>query len=172
MVAAVAVGPMREQVCAFFGVADPGDGAVLRRGSLEARLLPFMPQARFDELLWACAWNFVRGEDSMVRAQWAARPLVWHIYRQEARAHELKLDAFLDIYLAGLDPATAEALRRFWWAWNQHDTPTAVSVRAAWEVLQPRWQRLAEHAEAWSARLAGTGDLAGNLMQFCDKRLK
>ncbi|MCK7501685.1 MAG: elongation factor P maturation arginine rhamnosyltransferase EarP [Comamonadaceae bacterium] len=27
--------------------------------------------------------NFVRGEDSFVRAQWAARPLVWQIYPQQ-----------------------------------------------------------------------------------------
>ena len=32
--------------------------------------------------LWACDLNFVRGEDSFVRAQWAAQPFVWHIYPQ------------------------------------------------------------------------------------------
>jgi hypothetical protein len=65
------------------------------RGGLEIRLLPFLEQAAYDELLWLCDLNFVRGEDSFVRAQWAARPLVWHIYPQQEAAHLIKLDAFL-----------------------------------------------------------------------------
>src|SRR5690242_19650822 len=32
---------------------------------------PFVPQDRYDEVLWSCDVNFVRGEDSFVRAQWA-----------------------------------------------------------------------------------------------------
>ena len=47
--------------------------------------LPFLPQASFDRLLWACDVNFVRGEDSFVRAQWAGRPFVWQIYPQSGR---------------------------------------------------------------------------------------
>ena len=172
MVAAVPVGPLRKQVCAFFGVEDPGDGATLQRGSLEVRLLPFLPQERFDELLWACGWNFVRGEDSMVRAQWAARPLIWQLYPQEALAHEKKLEAFLDIYCTALDRETAEAFRRFTRAWNQIETPDRLNLQREWEVLGPRWKRLAKHAGTWLARLAETGELAENLVQFCAKRLK
>jgi uncharacterized repeat protein (TIGR03837 family) len=60
-------------------------GDIVRRGALEIRLLPFLEQPAYDELLWLCDLNFVRGEDSFVRAQWAARPLVWHIYRNRRR---------------------------------------------------------------------------------------
>ena len=77
-----------------------------------------VPQADYDCLLWSCDLNFVRGEDSFVRAQWAARPFVWHIYPQEDDAHRVKLDAFLDCYLAGLPATHAETVRRFWYAWN------------------------------------------------------
>ena len=35
---------------------------------------PFLAQDRYDQLLWACDVNFVRGEDSFVRAQWAGGP--------------------------------------------------------------------------------------------------
>jgi uncharacterized repeat protein (TIGR03837 family) len=49
----------------------------------------------YDELLWSCDLNFVRGEDSFVRAQWAGKPFVWHIYPQADDVHRVKLDAFL-----------------------------------------------------------------------------
>jgi uncharacterized repeat protein (TIGR03837 family) len=72
-----------------------GSGDIIRRGRLEVRILPFVEQDRYDCLLWLCDLNFVRGEDSFVRAQWAARPLVWQIYPQQEAAHLIKLDAFL-----------------------------------------------------------------------------
>lgn len=66
------------------------------QGALTVHWLPFMPQAQFDELLWACDLNIVRGEDSLVRALWAARPFLWHIYPQHDDAHHGKLQAFMD----------------------------------------------------------------------------
>jgi Uncharacterized protein conserved in bacteria len=74
-------------------------GQITSRGSLSIYALPYIPQQRFDELLWAADVCIVRGEDSFVRAQWAAKPFVWHIYPQEDSAHDRKLDAFLDLYL-------------------------------------------------------------------------
>ena len=74
--------------------------------------LPYTDQDGFDEMLWACDLNFVRGEDSLVRALWAGQPLVWHIYPQHDSAHHAKLDAFLDWLQA------PESLRRFHRVWN------------------------------------------------------
>ena len=34
--------------------------------------LPWLTQADYDHLLWSCELNFVRGEDSLVRACWAS----------------------------------------------------------------------------------------------------
>jgi hypothetical protein len=67
--------------------------------------------------LWACDLNFVRGEDSFVRAQWAERPFVWHIYPQQDDAHLEKLMPS-ERYLAGWthrSPCAAD----FWHAWNR-----------------------------------------------------
>ena len=89
-----------------------------RRGSLEVRVLPFLPQAWYDELLWACDFNFVRGEDSFVRAQWAARPLVWQPYRQDDGAHQRKLEAFMARYREGLNSGPADAFNAFTRCWN------------------------------------------------------
>lgn len=74
--------------------------------------LPYTSQDGFDEMLWACDLNFVRGEDSLVRALWAGQPLVWHIYPQDDDAHHAKLEAFLDWLQA------PESLRRFHRVWN------------------------------------------------------
>ena len=74
--------------------------------------------AGYDALLWASDINFVRGEDSFVRAQWAAKPFVWHIYPQADDAHLPKLDAALAHYARSLPADARDALARFWHAWN------------------------------------------------------
>lgn len=74
--------------------------------------LPYTTQNGFDEMLWACDLNFVRGEDSLVRALWAGQPFVWHIYPQDDNAHHAKLEAFLNWMQA------PESLRRAHRVWN------------------------------------------------------
>ncbi len=172
VVAAVPRSRLRPQVCGYLGASDPGDGATLTKGSLEVRFLPFLPQPEYDELLWACDWNFVRGEDSFVRAQWAQRPFVWHIYPQQEEAHRIKLDAFLDAYCGGLDPGLTVALRRFWHGWNGSQGSGVRKLSSEWNVLASARARFRAHADAWAARLALPGDLAGNLAQYCEERLK
>ena len=82
--------------------------------------LPLLNQRDFDHLLWACQLNFVRGEDSLVRALWAGQPFVWQIYPQHDNAHHAKLAAFLRWLQA---PAS---LRAFHLAWNGIDSQPAV----------------------------------------------
>lgn len=91
------------------------EAALATRGSAPQPawdLLPSLPQSGFDELLWACDLNFVRGEDSLVRALWAGRPFVWQIYPQHDGVHLDKLAAFLD----WLD--APPSLRQAHTAWN------------------------------------------------------
>ena len=98
--------------------SDLQPGNLTRIGRLSLAFLPFLPQPDYDRLLAACDLNFVRGEDSFVRAQWAAQPFVWHIYQQDEDAHLPKLAAFLDLYTHDLAPAENAALRNFWRAWR------------------------------------------------------
>ena len=154
---------------AFFGTDSLAPGAVLRKAGLEVRIFPFLDQDQYDRLLWACDLNLVRGEDSFVRGQWAARPLLWQIYPQQEDAHQPKLQAFLDLYCAGLAAETTAALTRLWQAWNNGDD---VEVEAAWPGFWARKIELQGHARRWARQLAGTGDLANNLAQFCDNLLK
>ena len=82
-------------------------------GSLRICYLPAITQLQYDELLWACDLNFVRGEDSLVRALWAGKPFVWQIYPQDDGAHHIKLEAFLQ-FLGANDSWAA-----FHRAWNR-----------------------------------------------------
>ena len=153
----------------FFGHALPLAGGMFRKAGLEVAIFPFLDQDRYDCLLWACDLNLVRGEDSFVRAQWAARPLVWQIYPQEEGAHWPKLEAFLGLYCQGLPPATAAALATFWRAWNEGD---AAAVEAAWSGFWGQRLELEAHARRWTAQLARAGNLANNLAQFAENLLK
>ncbi|HSH91517.1 MAG TPA: elongation factor P maturation arginine rhamnosyltransferase EarP [Ramlibacter sp.] len=83
-----------------------------RSSTLAITNLPLLSQVDFDHLLWAGDFNFVRGEDSLVRALWAGKPMAWQAYPQRDDAHRAKLLAFLDWLEA---PAP---LREFHLAWN------------------------------------------------------
>ncbi|WP_374981458.1 elongation factor P maturation arginine rhamnosyltransferase EarP [Pseudomonas solani] len=148
-------------VARWLGVDSLAVGAKGQRGNLSVQVLPFMPQDDYDRLLWCCDFNAVRGEDSFVRAQWAGRPLFWHIYQQEEDVHLEKLEAFLALYVAGLDDAPAQALLAAWRAWNQGG-----DMGAAWLALQPFEAQLQAHAEQWCGLQAGRRDLAAGLVHF------
>ena len=120
--------------------------------------LPLLSQTDFDHLLWACDLNFVRGEDSLVRALWAGRPLVWQLYPQADLAHRAKLQAWLDAVQA------PPSLRMFHEVWNGlADQALTGTDLAAWVPA----------ARATHSRLAAQPDLASRLLQFvAENRLK
>jgi uncharacterized repeat protein (TIGR03837 family) len=148
-------------VQAFVGGAALA-GSSATRGALTLRVLPFVPQPDYDRLLWACDLNFVRGEDSFVRAQWAARPFVWHIYPQDENLHHKKLRAFLGRY-AGATHALG-ALEAFSLGWN--DACEIASWPAAWQDLQAALPRVAVRAGEWRREVLAHGDLTTNLLEF------
>jgi uncharacterized repeat protein (TIGR03837 family) len=170
-VAAVPEGKTTGPVLDFLGASRSRTGRTFRRGQLEVRIVPFVAQPHYDELLWACDCNFVRGEDSFVRAQWAGRPLVWQPYLQQEGAHWPKLEAFLELYCEGLPGDAASALRGLWRAWNAAgDAP--VQVDATWTPFWAHRAGLEAYARTWAARLAAAGELAEKLAQFCQDKLK
>ncbi len=151
-------GPASDQIATWFG--EPFvPGTPLRRSSLSVFPLPFLPQSRFDRLLWSCDVNFVRGEDSFVRAQWARRPFVWQIYPQSDGVHWAKLDAFLNRYLGGFEHDST--VRRFWHAWNGRG-----EITCAWPGFIARHEAIAQHTANWAISLDENGSLADNLVSF------
>jgi uncharacterized repeat protein (TIGR03837 family) len=135
-------------------------GAVWQRGNLRVHVLPFVEQERYDELLWACDVNFVRGEDSCVRAQWAAKPFIWHIYPQHDGVHLTKLEALRMRYTAGLPPETACSVRDLWLAWNG-----GPDIAGAWTHFEAQRGALTRHAAEWVWHLE-SNNLALNLLDF------
>lgn len=135
-------------------------------GNARIEPIPFLPMDAYDALLARCDINFVRGEDSFVRAQWAGKPFVWQAYRQEDEAHLDKLAAFLDRYLAGRDDDMAAAVRGMSMAWNVGD-----GVGDCWPALLARLEGIGEHNRAWARQLATRDDLASSLVKFCAARV-
>jgi len=82
------------------GVEIEKDTSLVRLGPSQIEFLPYLSQLAFDDLLERSELNFVRGEDSWVRAIWAQKPFIWQIYPQSDLAHETKLMAFLSRFEA------------------------------------------------------------------------
>ena len=120
------------------------------RSQLSFFYLDLLTQHDFDHLLWASDLNFVRGEDSVVRALWAGKPFVWQIYPQSDEAHLAKLHAFLDMLQA------PPSLRRFHEAWNGLGEELPAADPQAWSAC----------ARAARQRLQDQQDLCTQLISF------
>lgn len=145
------------RAAAALSAARPGwEQAASRQAADGCRLrpLPSLSQPDFDHLLWTCDLNFVRGEDSLVRALWAGKPFVWHIYPQHDNAHHAKLQAFLDWLDA---PAS---LRAFHLAWN--GVGATGGGWPGWAVVDS-WRPCAQAARE---RLLAQPDLVTQLLGF------
>jgi uncharacterized repeat protein (TIGR03837 family) len=148
----------------FFGVDPPKVGGRLHAGQLQVCIIPFLEQGKYDQLLWACDINFVRGEESFIRAQWAARPFVWNIYPQTERSHRLKLEAFLNLYTESMPPDLSAAVFSLWNAWNGDG-----QIINAWPVFAAQMITLTQHGNKWIRQLPPIGDLTSNLVKFSRK---
>lgn len=133
-----------------------------RNGQVWIEPSTFRPLDDYDRLLWQCDVNFVRGEDSFVRAQWAGKPFVWQIYRQDEDAHLIKLEAFLERYCAGMDGRLEAVVRRMFMAWNANE-----DLAPAWRDFVDHRLAIATHNRRWAERLASAPDLAAALVKFC-----
>jgi uncharacterized repeat protein (TIGR03837 family) len=157
------------QLAAWLSVASLQAGEFHQRGALRLHIVPFLNQDAYDCLLWACDLNFVRGEDSCVRGQWAARPLVWQAYPQADKAHWNKLNALLMHYTEGLDVEAARAVNGMWRLWNgMPDTGNMAACWAAWRTQQAVIER---HAGVWCDRLGLAGRLTRKLVDFAGNKL-
>jgi uncharacterized repeat protein (TIGR03837 family) len=129
---------------------------------LSISYLPLLSQTDYDHLLWACDLNFVRGEDSLVRALWAGKPFVWQIYPQDDDAHHNKVNAFLDWLQA------APSLRHAHQVWN--GLPGAQNNGAAVPLFTTEdvqtWQDTCQRARQ---TLLLQNDLASQLLDFIAK---
>jgi len=154
----VCPGPAMEAVARWSG-GPIASGQSLQKQSLTVHALPFLPQDAYDRLLWSCDVNFVRGEDSFVRAQWAQRPFVWQPYPQSEETHLVKLEAFLARYLQNFDEAAV--VRSCWLAWNGEG-----DVASAWRKFAANRKIIEQYGRVWACQLDQATDLVNNLVLF------
>jgi uncharacterized repeat protein (TIGR03837 family) len=133
-------------------------GQIPALSRLTSQALPHMPQEAFDAMLQTSDWNFVRGEDSLVRALWAGKPFVWQIYPQHDGAHWDKLTAFLDVLSA---PAVVRAWHLFWNAAEAGPCPPLSA--SDWQI----WQIWVHETQAV---LRQQTDLTRQLVDFVAKK--
>lgn len=152
-------GVATEAVESFLGQAAKV-GTSISRGALTVRVLPFIPQADYDKLLWACDINFVRGEDSFVRAQWANKPFIWHIYPQDENLHHVKLNAFLKTAIS-----TTTSLTALSHAWNGISNPP-LDWPEIWQAFHADLPEIALLSGNWQQKMHENGDMTSNLLKF------
>ncbi len=131
--------------------------------------LPPMSQMEFDGVLATCAFNVVRGEDSLVSALRAGAPFAWNIYAQNDGAHVVKLEAMLDAWATHLENrASLQTVQAVWRSLNGlKTTPLAMGGQAPLPSLDERalaeWQAcLSPWQRSWQAR----DNLAVQLRRF------
>lgn len=127
---------------------------------------PFLPQTEFDRLLWASEAAVIRGEDSFVRAQLAATPLLWSTYPTEDGAHRVKLDAWLGRFA----PSLPEGLREDYVRASDDWLEGALDAKAFANLLV-RAPELARGFRAWREGLLANGDLGANILRRALKGL-
>lgn len=136
----VCPGAAARQVAAARGSAS-SDRAASQPSELRVHMLPWLAQTDYDRLLWSCDLNFVRGEDSFVRAQWAGRPFVWQLYPQADGAHEAKLEAFLALHLHRAPDAISQTIADVFRAWNGLGPgPAGLPDLTTWQQQTRRWR--------------------------------
>ncbi|QYJ99825.1 elongation factor P maturation arginine rhamnosyltransferase EarP [Shewanella psychrotolerans] len=147
-------------------ITHPGQvspGQQFTYGNLTIHILPMTDQLGFDRLLWSCDFNIVRGEDSFLRAQWAAKPFIWHIYPQEEDYHLIKLRAFMALYCHNLAPEIADSWQALNLAFNE---ASENDIKQYWQKLELANLPLMHHAQKWPIDALNDTDLASRLVQF------
>src|SRR5690606_31087917 len=106
--------------------------------------------------------NCIRGEDSLVRALWAGKPLLWHIYPQDDQAHIAKLDAWL---ASSPYPSYIADLMR---SWNHHNA-AALGQQLQHAFAPANWTTWQNASKIWCHQLAQQPELAHALVAFCQQ---
>ncbi len=127
-------------------------------------------QSEFDEILQACDFNFVRGEDSFLRAHWAAAspwriPFIWQPYRQAQKAHGHKLSGWLNQVAAH---PVMEPFEDLHWAFNglkPAEYPKALNLDVAWQGFANHFEDIRQGLNDRCLALAARPSLEGCLLK-------
>ncbi len=122
---------------------------------------PFLKQKDFDRILWCSDLNFIRGEDSLVRAIWSQRPFIWQIYKQKKLVHLNKLEAWLRIYQT---PSSVAQLFRSWNMGMHKMVECNLNQALSSDWIQ--WKKLSKNSAREFEKIP---DLSKQLVELCRK---
>ncbi len=149
------------KIAQYFGKSSLSVGESLHHKNLNLHALPFLSQDDYDRLLSSCDLNFVRGEDSWIRAIWAGKPFVWQPYYQEENTHHIKLNAFLDLFYASCAPLVKQAVYKAHRGWL-----TETFSAQSWQDYLNNLHMLRLFTLKQTNALASQTDLATKLVIF------
>ncbi len=141
---------------------------MMRKANITMHFLPFLCQAEYDHLLWACDLNFVRGEDSWIRAIWAGKPFIWQPYIQTEHTHITKLNAFLEVYSSTASHEIKSLLADAHLSWSNVENSDLMSLQHMIKHLP----KLSCYAQLQANLLAEQTDLATKLVSFSENLVK
>lgn len=148
----------------FFNLSSIETGSILSKENLNVHIVPFLSQDDYDQLLASCDINFVRGEDSWIRAIWAGKPFIWQPYLQTENTHVTKLNAFLDLFYADCETHTKTAI------YNIHSAWVAGNLTAdIWQNYLGTLHVTKPFTLNKASQLATQSDLASKLVTFLQK---
>ncbi|HSI43455.1 MAG TPA: elongation factor P maturation arginine rhamnosyltransferase EarP [Methylotenera sp.] len=166
----IPIGNTVKDISSIFVDKNLDIGDVFQQGNVTIQVLPFLSQDDYDRLLWACDLNFVRGEDSWIRAIWAAKPFVWQPYIQADDAHLVKLNAFLDFYTQDLSDETKTLINQTHLSWSGYvESNTTDNI---WLRLIDQLSSIAIINKTRADTLSAQADLATKLVMFSEKLQK
>jgi uncharacterized repeat protein (TIGR03837 family) len=156
------------KVAHFFNCETLSIGEHMRHKNLNVHVLPFLSQDDYDKLLATCDINFVRGEDSWIRAIWAAKPFIWQPYLQTENTHIKKLKAFIDVFYANYEQKEMLWKAHEYWA-KEHDFQSSFQqsdFNAIWLNYINALQSIQAYTKEQTLKFAQQTDLATKLVAF------
>lgn len=136
--------------------------ATSSHGQISITYLPYLSQKDYDHLLWSCDLNFVRGEDSWIRAIWAQKPFIWQPYIQDDDEHFNKLNAFTQC-ITKLSASPPPAWLKFQQNWTNQHTPD-------WQALYGTLPATNQCLQDFSLQLSKQTDLVTSLINFVQNK--
>lgn len=150
------------KIADFLGLSSVNVGESYQSKNLNLHVLPFLSQLEYDQLLSVCDINFVRGEDSWVRAIWAGNPFIWQPYFQDENTHMKKLDAFLNSFYTDFKVKKTVVQMHAEWV-------EAELTPFTWLNYLNQLAQIADYTSQQSQLLAKQPDLATKLVSFCNQ---
>lgn len=137
------------------------------KNKLDMKVLDFINQNEWDDVMKSCSILFIRGEESMSRACLSGIPFVWHAYPQSDEYQLVKVQALLKRMQEYFTESDFKILESVWLDFNtaESDVDSKSMQNHIYDFLINA-DNLAAGFEKFATDLRKNGDLGTNLMTF------